>query len=41
MSVAEVEAAESRLDIPRLVASGVEGAALETFEFPTPVPAAH
>jgi len=41
MSVAEAEAAESRLDIPRLVESGVEGAALETFEFPTPVPAAH
>ena len=34
MSVAEADAAESRLDIPRLVESGVEGAALETFEFP-------
>jgi thiamine biosynthesis protein ThiI len=41
MSVAEADAAESRLDISRLVESGVEGAALETFEFPTPVPAAH
>ena len=41
MSVAEAEAAESRLDIPRLVESGVEGAALETFEFPASVPAAH
>jgi thiamine biosynthesis protein ThiI len=41
MSVAEAEAAESRLDIARLVESGVEGATLETFEFPTPVPAAH
>ena len=40
MSVAEAEAAESRLDIPRLVESGVDGAALETFEFPAPVPAA-
>jgi tRNA uracil 4-sulfurtransferase len=39
MSVAEAEAAESSLDIPRLVESGVEGAALETFEFPTSVPA--
>ena len=41
MSVADAEAAESRLDVPRLVESGVEGATLETFEFPTPVPAAH
>jgi len=30
----EVSAAESRLDIPKLVAAGVEGATLETFEFP-------
>jgi tRNA uracil 4-sulfurtransferase len=36
MSVFEAEAAESRLDIPRLVAAGVDGAALETFEFPAP-----
>ena len=41
MSVAEAEAAESRLDVARLVAAGVDGAALETFEFPAPVPAAH
>jgi tRNA uracil 4-sulfurtransferase len=30
----EVRAAEARLDIPQLVAAGVEGATLETFEFP-------
>jgi thiamine biosynthesis protein ThiI len=30
----EIAAAESRLDIPRLVAMGVEGARLEAFEFP-------
>jgi thiamine biosynthesis protein ThiI len=30
----EVSAAESRLDIAKLVAAGVEGATLETFEFP-------
>jgi thiamine biosynthesis protein ThiI len=30
----EIRAAESRLDLPRLVAMGVEGAQLETFEFP-------
>jgi thiamine biosynthesis protein ThiI len=32
-------AAESRLDIAQLVGSGVAGADLETFEYPTPVPA--
>ncbi len=31
---AEIQAAEARLDIPRLVAMGVEGARLETFVFP-------
>ena len=30
----EIRAAESRLDIPRLVAMGCDGARLETFEFP-------
>jgi thiamine biosynthesis protein ThiI len=30
----EVQAVESRLDLPRLVAMGCEGAQLETFEFP-------
>ena len=30
----EILAAESRLDLPRLIAMGVEGTALETFEFP-------
>ena len=30
----EIQAAESRLDLPRLVAMGCEGAQLETFEFP-------
>jgi tRNA uracil 4-sulfurtransferase len=39
MSVAEAEAAETRLDLARLVAAGVEGAAVETFRFPTAVPA--
>jgi len=32
----EVRAAESRLDVPRLVAEGVDGATLESFEFPAP-----
>ena len=36
MTVDEVHGAESRLDVPRLVAAGVEGATLETFEFPPP-----
>jgi thiamine biosynthesis protein ThiI len=30
----EIAAAESRLDLPRLVAMGVDGARLERFEFP-------
>jgi len=30
----EILAAESRLDLPRLIAMGVEGTQLETFEFP-------
>jgi hypothetical protein len=34
MSHDEVREAEARLDIPRLVAAGVEGAVMETFEFP-------
>jgi thiamine biosynthesis protein ThiI len=34
MQPEEVRAAEARLDIPRLVAAGVDGATLETFEFP-------
>ena len=33
-SIEEIAAAESRLEIPRLVAAGADGAALETFEFP-------
>jgi tRNA uracil 4-sulfurtransferase len=32
----EVRGAESRLEIARLVAAGVDGATLETFEFPAP-----
>jgi thiamine biosynthesis protein ThiI len=39
MTPAHADAAESRLDIPRLVDSGVAGAELETFEYPTSVPA--
>jgi thiamine biosynthesis protein ThiI len=34
VSPEEIRAAESRLDVPRLTAMGVEGAVLETFEFP-------
>ena len=34
MQPEEVRAAEARLEIPRLVAAGVDGATLETFEFP-------
>jgi thiamine biosynthesis protein ThiI len=30
----EIRAAEARLDLPRLVAAGVDGAVLETFAFP-------
>jgi thiamine biosynthesis protein ThiI len=32
----ELAAVERRLDVPRLVAMGVDGAVVETFEFPTP-----
>jgi tRNA uracil 4-sulfurtransferase len=39
MTVAEADAAESRLPIDRLVDAGVAGAALETFEFPVLAPA--
>jgi thiamine biosynthesis protein ThiI len=39
MTVAEAEAVESRLDLVRLVAAGVEGATLESFQFPAGVPA--
>jgi thiamine biosynthesis protein ThiI len=39
MSEHDVHAAEARLDVPRLVAQGVAGAAVETFEFPTRAPA--
>jgi thiamine biosynthesis protein ThiI len=34
MQPEEVRAAEARLDIPTLVAAGVDGATLETFDFP-------
>ncbi|HEY7366579.1 MAG TPA: tRNA uracil 4-sulfurtransferase ThiI [Methylomirabilota bacterium] len=34
VSADEIRAAEARLDIPRLVAQGTEGAVRETFEFP-------
>ena len=34
VSEGEILAAESRLDLPRLIAMGVEGTTLETFEFP-------
>jgi thiamine biosynthesis protein ThiI len=37
VTAGEVTAAEDRLDVARLVAMGVEGAVLETFEFPSPV----
>jgi thiamine biosynthesis protein ThiI len=39
MTPAQADAAESRLDVARLVAAGVEGAVLETFEYPARVPA--
>jgi hypothetical protein len=32
----ELAALEGRLDVARLVSIGVEGAVLETFEFPAP-----
>jgi thiamine biosynthesis protein ThiI len=38
VSAEEISAAESRLDIPRLITMGCEGARAETFEFPAPVP---
>jgi len=40
MTVADADAAESRLDIPRLVATGAATTSLETFEFPSAI-AAH
>ncbi len=39
MTIAQAEAAEARLDIPRLVATGADSASLETFEFPSAVAA--
>jgi hypothetical protein len=39
MTPAQAEAIESRLEVPRLVAAGVEGAVLERFEFPARVAA--
>jgi len=39
VSAEEMAAAEARLDVPRLVQMGVEGARLETFEFPARRPA--
>jgi thiamine biosynthesis protein ThiI len=36
VSVEEIAAAESRLDLPRLVQMGTAGAVRETFEFPAP-----
>ena len=39
MSVEEAHAVEARLDVERLVAGGVDGAAVETFEFPARAPA--
>jgi thiamine biosynthesis protein ThiI len=40
VSAEEILAAERRLDVPRLVALGLEGARLERFEFPPAGPAA-
>jgi tRNA uracil 4-sulfurtransferase len=37
MSVVEADGAESRLEVARLVGAGVEGAVVETFEFPARV----
>src|SRR5437667_6317281 len=34
VSADEIVAAEARLELPRLITLGVEGARLETFEFP-------
>ena len=39
VSAGEIAAAEGRLDLPRLVAMGVDGARLERFEFPAVGPA--
>jgi hypothetical protein len=39
MTAVQAEAAESRLDIGRLVASGVAAAELSTFQFPVRVAA--
>ncbi len=39
MTIAQAEAAESQLDVPRLVATGADTASLETFEFPAIIPA--
>ena len=39
MSVEEAHAVEARLDVERLVAGGVDGAAVEIFEFPARAPA--
>jgi thiamine biosynthesis protein ThiI len=36
MSEHEIVAVEARLEIPRLVAEGCDGASVETFEFPAP-----
>jgi thiamine biosynthesis protein ThiI len=38
VSAEEISAAESRLDVPRLVAMGCDGARAETSEFPLPAP---
>jgi thiamine biosynthesis protein ThiI len=38
VSAEEIGTAESRLDIPRLIAMGCDGVRAETFEFPAPVP---
>src|SRR3989442_5750095 len=35
VSADQIRAAEARLDLPRLITMGVEGAQLETFEFPS------
>ncbi len=40
VSAEEIAAAEGRLDLPRLMTLGVDGAAFETFEFPPPPVAA-
>ena len=37
MTPAEADALEARLDVDRLVAAGVDGAAVETFAFPAGV----